>query len=157
MNKGLLLSLLALTLSAQAQPEEEKVYLLATVNLTDSSVAQSIFLHEPDITDLAGCREAVQEGKRNRDWMSYHHIQRKDRAQGFTFQVQYQCVTSSQEIEPWYDRTRYDHAYLVRVDEQSKLGVKAMSSMANCLAAHRALSSTEQRLSHCAKSNQQVR
>ncbi|GAA6130860.1 hypothetical protein [Halopseudomonas sabulinigri] len=157
MKKGLLLSLLALALSAQAQPEEDKVYLLAAVNVTDTSVAQSIFLHEPDITDLSGCREAVQQGKRNRDWMSYHHIQRKDRAQGFTFQFQYHCVTSAQTIEPWYDRARYDHVYLLRVDEESKLTVKAMSSMANCYAAHRALSGEEQALSHCAKSNQQVR
>tara|TARA_R110000751_G_scaffold79405_1_gene160103 strand:- start:142 stop:615 length:474 start_codon:yes stop_codon:yes gene_type:complete len=157
MKKGLLLSLLAFTLQAQAQPEEEKVYLLAAVNVTDTSVAQSIFLHEPDITDLSACREAVQQGKRNRDWMSYHHIQRKDRAQGFTFQFQYHCVTSAQEIEPWYDRARYDHAYLIRVDEQLKLSVKAMSSMANCFAAQRALSSAEQAITHCAKSNQQVR
>jgi hypothetical protein len=43
------------------QAAEQRVYLVATMQLDGSSLAQSIFLHEPAITELDGCIEAVRE------------------------------------------------------------------------------------------------
>lgn len=150
---GLLLMLAGLS----AQAAEEKVYLLASAGVNDTTLAHSIFLHEPDITDLEGCREAVRQAQRDGDWMKYHHILRKDKMRGFSVQMQYLCVTSAQVIEPWFDRARYNHAYLIRVDEQARLSVQAMESMAVCMGRYRALPADAQALSHCAKGSQQVR
>lgn len=155
MKQGLLLSLLLIGLSAQA--EQEKVYLLATAGLSDSTMAQSIFLTEPDITDLPGCVEALKQGLRDGDWLKYHHILRKDKMKGFSVQMQYRCVTSTQDIEPWFDRARYAHSYLIRVDEQSRLSVQTMQSMAACMGNYRGLSVEDQAHNHCAKGNQRVR
>lgn len=155
MKQGML-SLLALAcLSAQAA--EEKVYLLVSAGVNDTTLAQSLFLHEPDITNLDDCRQAIQQGQRDGDWMKYHHILRRDKMQGFSVQMQYRCVTSKQEIAPWFDRARYDHPYLIGVDEQSRLSVKSMESMAACMGAYRALPEAERSRSHCAKGNQKVR
>lgn len=150
---GLLLMLAGLS----AQAAEEKVYLLASAGVNDTTLAHSIFLHEPDITDLEGCREAVRQAQRDGDWMKYHHILRKDKMRGFSVQMQYLCVTSAQDIEPWFDRARYNHAYLIRVDEQARLSVQAMESMAVCMGRYRALPADAQARSHCAKGSQQVR
>ena len=46
---------LGLSLALPAQAAERQVYLVATMQLDGSSLAQSIFLHEPDITELQGC------------------------------------------------------------------------------------------------------
>ncbi|WP_236715525.1 hypothetical protein [Pseudomonas sp. BMS12] len=156
MKRGFWLLLLVLGV-VSAQAGQEKVYLLATAGLTDTSVAQSIFLHEPDITDLAGCQEAVRQGQRHRDWQQYHHILRNDKAQGFSLQMQYQCVIGAQQVEPWFDRARYRYTYLIKVDKQSKLAVQSMDSMASCFAKRRALPALEQERSHCSKGNQRVR
>ena len=155
MKQGILLLLALLSLSSQAA--EEKVYLLATAGLNDSSMAQSIFLHEPDITDRQGCLEALKQGQRDGDWMKYHHILRKDKMKGFSVQMQYFCVTSNQEIESWFDRARYSRPYLISIDEQSRLGVQSMESMAACVGALRALPAADQARSHCAKGSQKVR
>ena len=53
---------LGLLMALTAQAAEQRVYLVATVQLDGTSLAQSAFLHEPDITELEGCREAVREG-----------------------------------------------------------------------------------------------
>lgn len=150
---GLLLMLAGLS----AQAVEEKVYLLASAGVNDTTLAHSIFLHEPDITDLESCREAVRQAQRDGDWMKYHHILRKDKVRGFSVQMQYLCVTSAQDIEPWFDRAHYNHAYLIRVDEQARLSVQAMESMAVCMGRYRALPADVQARSHCAKGSQQVR
>ncbi|WP_043308660.1 hypothetical protein [Pseudomonas sp. ML96] len=155
MKQGLWLSLLLLGSAAQA--EQDKVYLLATAGLNASTMAQTIFLNEPDITDLAGCQEALRQGQRDGDWLKYHHILRKDKMKGFSVQMQYHCVTSAQEIEPWYERSRYDHAYLVGVDAESRLSVQPMDNMAACMGAYRSLSAAEQARQHCTKGNQRVR
>ncbi|MDD0844767.1 hypothetical protein [Pseudomonas sp. Gutcm_11s] len=155
MKQGLLLSLLLLGPAVQA--EQDKVYLLATAGLSASTMAQTVFLHEPDITDLAGCQEALRQGQRDGDWLKYHHILRKDKMKGFTVQMQYRCVTSAQEIEPWYERSRYDHAYLVGVDEASRLNVQPMDTMAACMGVYRSLSAEQQASKHCTKGNQRVR
>lgn len=155
MKQGLLGLLALVGLSAQA--EQEQVYLLATAGLNDSTMAQSVFLHEPAITDLAGCREAVRQGQRDRDWLKYHHIPRTDKARGYSLQMQYHCVISAQQIEPWFDQARYRHAYLISVDEQSRLAVRPMDTLAACVWARRTLSAAAQQRSHCAKSNQRVR
>lgn len=94
MNKRIL-SLLAL-LAASAFAEQPEVYLVASVQLGGSNLAQSIFLHEPQITTLAECQEAVRVGQRDRDWQRYHHIFMRDRFQGFTGHLDYRCVFSAQ-------------------------------------------------------------
>ena len=66
-------------------------------------------------------------------------------------------VTSAQDIEPWFDRAHYNHAYLIRVDEQARLSVQAMESMAVCMGRYRVLPADVQARSHCAKGSQQVR
>src|SRR5690606_28439927 len=154
MKQGLLL-LALVGLSTHAASEQ--VYLLATAGLNDTTMAQSIFLSEPAITDLQGCREALRQGQRHGDWLQYHHVLRRDRMQGFTVQMQYRCVTSRQAIEPWFDRARYSHPYLIRVDDQSRLDVRPMQSMAACMGIYRALAPDEQARSHCAKGNQRLR
>ena len=154
MKQGVLLSLMLFGLQAQAA--EEKVYLLATAGLNDSNLAQSIFLHEADITSLDACREAVRQGQRDGDWLKYHHILRRDKMQGFSVQMQYRCVTGTQDIQPWFDRARYEHPYLISVDEQSSMTVRRMDTMAACMGAYRALPAARQAISHCAKSNQKV-
>lgn len=54
MNKGIL-SLLAL-LAAPVVAAQPEVYLVASVQLGGSNLAQSIFLHEPQITTLEECQ-----------------------------------------------------------------------------------------------------
>jgi len=87
---------LGLLLALPTQAAEQRVYLVATMQLDGSSLAQSIFLHEPGITELEGCREAVRAGQRDRDWQKYHHIFRSDRFKGFSGHMQYRCATSDQ-------------------------------------------------------------
>ena len=122
MNKRIL-SLLAL-LAASAFAEQPEVYLVASVQLGGSNLAQSIFLHEPQITTLAECQEAVRVGQRDRDWQRYHHIFMRDRFQGFTGHLDYRCVFSTQRFSGWNDRARYNHTYLISIDEQASLQVE---------------------------------
>ncbi|HSC85225.1 MAG TPA: hypothetical protein VLC30_16540 [Pseudomonas sp.] len=155
MKQGMVLLLCLLGLPALAG--DAKVYLLATLGLTGSTVTRSIVLEEPDIGDLQACGEAVRQGQRDGDWLKYHHIMRRDKMKGFSAQVQYRCVTSTQAIETWFDKDRYDYSYLVAVDEQSRMTLRLMESMAVCMGEYRALPAAEQAVSHCAKGNQRVR
>jgi hypothetical protein len=152
MNKGML-SLLALLFSpvVAAQPE---VYLVASVQLGGSNLAQSIFLHEPQITTLEECQEAVRVGQRDRDWQRYHHIFMRDRFQGFTGHLDYRCVFSTQRFSGWNDRARYNQPYLISIDEQANLQVERVSSQAQCATRLKALPAARQAISRCAAGNQ---
>ncbi|UYP31500.1 hypothetical protein OEG79_05245 [Pseudomonas sp. Z8(2022)] len=152
MNKGML-SLLALLFSpvVAAQPE---VYLVASVQLGGSNLAQSIFLHEPQITTLEECQEAVRVGQRDRDWQRYHHIFMRDRFQGFTGHLDYRCVFSAQRFSGWNDRARYNQPYLISIDEQANLQVERVSSQAQCATRLKALPAARQAISRCAAGNQ---
>lgn len=152
MNKGML-SLLALLFSpvVAAQPE---VYLVASVQLGGSNLAQSIFLHEPQITTLEECQETVRVGQRDRDWQRYHHIFMRDRFQGFTGHLDYRCVFSAQRFSGWNDRARYNQPYLISIDEQANLQVERVSSQAQCATRLKALPAARQAISRCAAGNQ---
>lgn len=154
MNKGMLsvLALLAAPVVA-AQPE---VYLVASVQLGGSNLAQSIFLHEPQITTLEACQEAVRVGQRDRDWQRYHHIFMRDRFQGFTGHLDYRCVLSTQRFSDWNDRARYSHPYLISIDEQANLQVERVSSQAQCATRLKGLASARQAISRCAAGNQNL-
>ena len=154
MNKGMLglLMLLGSPLVA-AQPE---VYLVASVQLGGSNLAQSIFLHEPQITTLEECQEAVRVGQRDRDWQRYHHIFMRDRFQGFTGHLDYRCVFSAQRFSGWNDRARYNHPYLISIDAQSNLQVERISSQAQCATRLKGLPPARQAISRCAVGNQSL-
>lgn len=154
MNKGMLsvLALLAAPVVA-AQPE---VYLVASVQLGGSNLAQSIFLHEPQITTLEACQEAVRVGQRDRDWQRYHHIFMSDRFQGFTGHLDYRCVFSAQRFSAWNDRARYNHPYLISIDEQANLQVERISSQAQCATRLKGLPPARQAISRCAVGNQEL-
>lgn len=154
MNKGMLglLMLLGSPLVA-AQPE---VYLVASVQLGGSNLAQSIFLHEPQITTLEECQEAVRVGQRDRDWQRYHHIFMRDRFQGFTGHLDYRCVFSTQRFSGWNDRARYNHPYLISIDAQSNLQVERMPSQAQCATRLKGLPPVRQAISRCAVGNQSL-
>lgn len=147
---------LGLLLALPTQAAEQRVYLVATMQLDGSSLAQSIFLHEPGITELEGCREAVRAGQRDRDWQKYHHIFRSDRFKGFSGHMQYRCATSDQQFSGWQDGPRYNRSYLIGVDEHSKLNVERTSSQAQCRAQLRALPAARQAHRFCAMGNQQI-
>jgi len=150
MNKRML-SLLAL-LAAPAFAEQPEVYLVASVQLGGSNLAQSIFLHEPQITTLAECQEAVRIGQRDRDWQRYHHIFMRDRFQGFTGHLDYRCVFSTQRFSGWNDRARY----LISIDEQANLQVERISSQAQCATRLKGLPHARQAISRCAVGNQSL-
>lgn len=154
MNKGMLsvLALLAAPVVA-AQPE---VYLVASVQLGGSNLAQSIFLHEPQITTLEECQEAVRVGQRDRDWQRYHHIFMRDRFQGFTGHLDYRCVLATQRFSDWNDRARYNHAYLISIDAQANLQVERVSSQAHCATRLKGLPAARQAISRCAAGNQSL-
>nr|WP_313118421.1 hypothetical protein [Pseudomonas guguanensis] len=154
MNKGMLglLMLLGSPLVA-AQPE---VYLVASVQLGGSNLAQSIFLHEPQITTLEECQEAVRVGQRDRDWQRYHHIFMRDRFQGFTGHLDYRCVFSTQRFSGWNDRARYNHPYLISIDAQSNLQVERVASQAQCATRLKGLPPARQAISRCAAGNQNL-
>ena len=154
MNKGMLglLMLLGSPLAA-AQPE---VYLVASVQLGGSNLAQSIFLHEPQITTLEECQEAVRVGQRDRDWQRYHHIFMRDRFQGFTGHLDYRCVFSAQRFSAWNDRARYSHPYLISIDAQANLQVERISSQAQCATRLKGLPPARQAISRCAVGNQEL-
>ena len=154
MNKRML-SLLAL-LAAPAFAEQAEVYLVASVQLGGSNLAQSIFLHEPQITTLEACQEAVRVGQRDRDWLRYHHIFRRDRFQGFTGHLDYRCVFSTQRFSAWNDRARYSHPYLISIDEQANLQVERISSQAQCVTRLEGLPPARKALSRCAVGNQRL-
>ena len=147
---------LGLLFALPAQAAEQRVYLVATMQLDGSSLAQSVFLHEPDITDLDGCREAVREGQRARDWQKYHHIFRSDRFKGFSGHMQYRCALSELEFSMWRDGPRYNRSYLIGVDEDEMLSAQRTPSQAQCMAQLRALSPSQQAQSLCAMSNQDL-
>nr|WP_159974097.1 hypothetical protein [Pseudomonas sp. 8Z] len=151
-----LLALLAL-LAAPAWAESPDVYLLATVQLGGSSLAQSIFLHEPEITTLQDCQAAVRDGQRNRDWLRYHHIFMRDRFKGFTGQLDYRCVFTTHHFSAWNDRLRYNQPYLIAVDEQANLRVERMPSQAQCTTALAALPQARRAQSRCSMGNQSLR
>ena len=154
MNKGMLglLMLLGSPLAA-AQPE---VYLVASVQLGGSNLAQSIFLHEPQITTLEECQEAVRIGQRDRDWQRYHHIFMRDRFQGFTGHLDYRCVFTTQRFSSWNDRARYNHPYLISIDAQSNLQVERVASQAQCATRLKGLPPARQAISRCAAGNQNL-
>lgn len=154
MKHGLLGLLLLSSLSVAA---ENKVYLMATVTLGGSNLANTIFLHEPEITDLQTCTEAWRRGQRDNDWLSYHHILRRDRMQGYTAQASYRCVTSEVQIDSWHASRRYDYAYLISVDQDfSALQVRRVSSLAACASQLAGQAPSQQVHRHCAKSNQRI-
>lgn len=148
---------LGLLMALSAQADEQRVYLVATMQLDGSTLAQTIFLHEPDITELEGCLEAVREGQRSRDWQQYRHIFRSDRFKGFSGHMQYRCALSEQRFSSWGDGPRYNRAYLISVDEHAALSASRIPSQAQCLAQVRALSASRQAQSFCAMSNQDLK
>lgn len=154
MNKWML-SLLALLVSPLEAGEQE-VYLVASVQLGGSNLAQSIFLHEPQITTLEDCQEAVRVGQRDRDWLRYHHIFMRDRFQGFTGHLDYRCVFSAQRFSGWNDRARYSHPYLLSIDAQANLRVERVSSQAQCTTRLKGLTPAQQAISRCAMGNQRL-
>jgi len=154
MNKRIL-SLLAV-LAAPAFAEQPEVYLVASVQLGGSNLAQSIFLHEPQITTLEACQEAVRVGQRDRDWQHYHHIFMRDRFQGFTGHLDYRCVFATQRFSAWNDRARYSHPYLISIDEHANLQVERMLSPAQCATRLKGLVQARQAISRCAVGNQSL-
>ncbi|MGP0172520.1 hypothetical protein ACSVIJ_11590 [Pseudomonas sp. NCHU5208] len=148
-----LMALLAF-MAAPALAEERQVYLLATVQLGGSNLAQSVFLHESQITTLEECRAAVRDGQRDRDWQRYHHIFMRDRFKGFTGQLDYRCVFAMQRFSDWNDRARYSHPYLISVDEKSNLQVERMPSQAQCASKLAALPQARRAQSRCSVGNQ---
>ncbi len=154
MKQGLLCLLLLCSLGVSAQ---DRVYLMATLTLGGSNLANTIFLHEPTIGDLQTCTQAWQRGQRQNDWLSYHHILRRDKMKGFTAQASYRCVTSDLNIDSWHDSMHYDFAYLISVDQASSaLQISPASSLAACSAQLAARSQEQGADRHCAKSNQRI-
>lgn len=143
-------------LSASAQAAERQIYLVATAQLDGSSLAQSVFLHEPQITELQGCLDAVRKGQRERDWQQYHHIFRRDVFRGFTGHMHYRCVYSDLQISGWYGKGRYNQPYLIGIDDDSVLSVSRSPSQAQCSAQLRALPAEQKAQSFCAMGNQTV-
>lgn len=146
----------AALLGASAQAAERQVYLVATAHLDGSNLAYSIFLNEPQITELQGCLDAVRKGQRERDWQQYHHVFRRDAFQGFTGHMRYRCAYSDLQISGWYDKPRYNQPYLISIDDDSLLSVSRSSSQAQCSAQLRALPAKKQAQSFCAMGNQTV-
>ncbi len=151
---GMLALGLALALSTQAA--ERQVYLVATVQLDGSSLAQSIFLHEPQITELQGCLDAVLDGQSKRDWLLYRHIFRRDRFKGFSGHIRYQCAYSEQRFSSWHDGPRYNKPYLIGVNDDARLSAVRTPSQAQCMAQLRALPAARQAQSFCAMGNQEL-
>ena len=144
----------AVLLGASAQAAERQVYLVATAHLDGSNLAQSIFLHEPQITELQGCLDAVRKGQRERDWMHYHHIFQRDKFKGFTGHMRYRCVYSDLQISGWYDKSRYNQPYLIGIDDDAVLSVSRPPSLAQCSTQWRALPAKKKAQSFCAMGNQ---
>ena len=146
----------AALLGASAQAAERQVYLVATAHLDGSNLAQSIFLHEPEITELQGCLDAVRKGQRERDWQQYHHIFQRDKFKGFTGHMRYRCVYSDLQISSWYDKVRYNQPYLISIDDDAVLSLSRAASQAQCSAQLRALPANKKAQSFCAMGNQTV-
>lgn len=146
----------AALLGASAQAAERQVYLVATAHLDGSNLAYSIFLNEPQITELQGCLDAMRKGQRERDWQQYHHVFRRDAFQGFTGHMRYRCAYSDLQISGWYDKPRYNQPYLISIDDDSLLSVSRSSSQAQCSSQLRALPAKKQAQSFCAMGNQTV-
>ncbi|MGM3386176.1 hypothetical protein KXR94_00815 [Stutzerimonas stutzeri] len=147
---------MGLSLALSAQAAERQVYLVATVQLDGSSLAQSIFLHEPQITELQGCLDAVRDGQSKRDWLLYHHIFRRDRFKGFSGHMRYHCAYSDQRFSSWRDGPRYNKPYLVSVGNDAQLEVVRTPSQAQCMTQLRALPAARQAQSFCAMGNQEL-
>jgi hypothetical protein len=147
---------LGLSLALSAQAAERQVYLVATVQLDGSSLAQSIFLHEPQITELQGCLDAVRDGQSKRDWLLYRHIFRRDRSKGFSGHIRYQCGYSEQRFSSWHDGPRYNKPYLIGVNDNAELRVVRTPSQAQCMTQLRALPKAQQAQSFCAMGNQEL-
>ncbi|PZW68881.1 hypothetical protein F471_02192 [Pseudomonas sp. URMO17WK12:I1] len=146
----------AALLGVSAQAAERQVYLVATAQLDGSNLAQSIFLHEPQITELQGCLDAVRKGQRERDWLQYHHIFQRDKFKGFTGHMRYRCVYSDLQISGWYDKSRYNQPYLIGIDDDVVLSISRTPSLAQCSTRLRALPAKKQAQSFCAMGNQSV-
>ena len=146
----------ACLLSSLSNAAESKVYLLATVTIGGSNLSNSIFLYEPEIKDLQGCQQAVSAGQQQNDWLRYHHIFQRDKIKGFTAQTSYRCVNSDLDIETWYDRDRYDLAYLFNVDANSTLQVTLMDNLSDCHTRLGSVVDVPQALTFCAKGSQRI-
>ncbi|MER0040715.1 MULTISPECIES: hypothetical protein [unclassified Pseudomonas] len=154
--KAGMFAVVAALLGASAQAAERQVYLVATAHLDGSNLAYSIFLNEPQVTDLQGCLDAVRKGQRERDWQQYHHVFRRDAFQGFTGHMRYRCAYSDLQISGWYDKPRYNQPYLISIDDDSLLSVSRSSSQAQCSSQLRALPARKQAQSFCAMGNQTI-
>lgn len=147
---------LGLSLALPAQAAERQVYLVATMQLDGSSLAQSIFLYEPDITELQGCLDAVRDGQSKRDWQQYHHIFRRDRIKGFSGHMHYHCAYSEQRFSSWHGGRRYNKPYLIQVNDDAQLRVVRTPSQAQCMSQLRALPMARRAQSFCAMGNQEL-
>ena len=96
------------------------------------------FLHEPQITELQGCLDAVRDGQSKRDWLLYRHIFRRDRFKGFSGHIRYQCGYSEQRFSSWHDGPRYNKPYLIGVNDNAELRVVRTPSQAQCMTQLRA-------------------
>lgn len=155
MQQGLIGLLLA-GLVGTAQAADERPYLMALANLGGSNLAQVVFLYEPEITQLEACEEARLKGIRERDWANYHHVFMSHRMKGYTVQLQYRCVLNDQPIDSWYDRAKYDYAYLVEVDAAARMHLRQIASLAQCTNILQSLSDAQRQQAFCAKANQKL-
>jgi hypothetical protein len=155
MKKGLIGALL-MTMLGTAHATDERVYLVALANLGGSNLAQVVFLHEPEISQLEACEEARLKGIRERDWTRYHHIFMSHRMKGYTVQLQYRCVVSEQFIDSWYDKSRYDYAYLVEIDATAHMHLRQTTSLAQCTSTLQSMPQARRQQSYCAKANQKL-
>lgn len=155
MQQGLLVLVLTV-LTGAAQAAENRVYLMALANLGGSNLAQVVFLHEPEITQLEVCEEARLKGIRERDWSRYHHIFMSHRMKGFTVQMQYRCVLNDQPIDAWYDKAKYDYAYLIKIEHDARVHLRQTASMAQCTGMLETMPQAEREQSQCAKANQKL-
>jgi hypothetical protein len=81
----------------------------------------------------------------------------RDRFKGFTGQLDYRCVFTTQHFSEWNDRARYSHPYLISIDEASNLKVERMPSQAQCASKLAALPQAKRAQSRCSVGNQSLR
>jgi len=154
--KQALIGVLLMALLGTAQAAEERVYLMALANLGGSNLAQVVFLHEPEITQLEACEEARLKGIRERDWGQYHHIFMDHRMKGYTVQLQYRCVLNAQPLDSWYDKAKYDYAYLIEVDAAARMHLRLTTNLAQCTSTLERMPQAQRQQAYCAKANQKL-
>lgn len=147
----LLLALCSLPFSAVAA-DNQQIFLLSKRKVVNSTHTLVVIFYDKAIVTMDQCEREIQRGVRGQ-WRYYHHT--FPRIKGYAEKTDYFCVSSSIEVDAWFERARYDTVYKIDV-RNPQLEIQHKKNYAQCLNELRREIADENRTRFCAKASQKI-